>query len=135
MPMQRPYSRSTAGALAVLLLMVPATVEGQMRGGRRGTSSRPATHPEAFKGVIVTFHGPLKKLTKKEIIIESADENHDVLTFRRNKATKFLENDTEIKPANIDLETVVTVDASEDVDLQLIAVSVIVGTSKKADAK
>jgi len=116
-----------------LLLLVPFALPAQR--GRRGGSSAAPAHPEAFKGVVVTFHGKLKKLTKKEIMIESSDDNHEVLTFRRNKATKFLENDAEVKPANIDLETVVTVDASEDIDLQLMAVNVIVGAPKKADAK
>jgi hypothetical protein len=114
-----------------LLLLIPVALPGQMR-GRRGVS--PA-HPEAFKGIVVTFHGTLRKLSKKEIIIESAGENRELVTFRRNRTTKFLENDAEIKPTNIDLETVVTVDATEDVDLQLMAVSVIVGTSKKPQAK
>jgi len=105
-----------------------------MRGRRGGTSAAPA-HPEAFKGVVVTFHGQLKKLAKKEIIIESSEDNHELLTFRRNKATKFLENDAEIKPALIDLEAVVTVEASEDVDLKLMAVNVIVGAPHKVEAK
>jgi hypothetical protein len=117
-----------------LVLAAPTAVQGQMR-GRRGTSSGATPHPEAFKGVIVTFQGKLKKLSKKEIIIESTEENHELLTFRRNKATKFLDKDAEIKPGAIDFESLVTVDASEDVDLKLMAVSVSVGVPKKADAK
>ena len=117
--------------LMAVLLLIPAALSGQMR-GRRGVS--PA-HPEAFKGIIVTFHGALRKLNKKEIIIESTGENRELVTFRRNKATKFLENDAEIKPTDIDLETAVTVDASEDIDLQLMAVRVIFGTPKKPEAK
>jgi hypothetical protein len=114
-----------------VLLLIPVALSGQMR-GRRGSSQ---AHPEAFKGIIVTFHGALRKLNKKEIIIESTGENRELVTFRRNKATKFLENDAEIKPTDIDLETAVTVDASEDIDLQLMAVRVIVGTPKKPEAK
>jgi hypothetical protein len=97
--------------------------------GRRGTSSSAAVHPEAFKGVVVTFRGALKKLTKKEIIVELVD-SHELMTFRRNKATKFLDNDAEIKPGAIDFESVVSVDASEDVDLKLMAISVSVRTPK-----
>jgi ribosomal protein L29 len=125
------YRRGAALVLMALLLLIPLALSGQMR-GRRGVS--PA-HPEAFKGIVVTFHGTLRKLSKKEIMIESTGENRELITFRRNKATKFLENDAEIKPANIDLETVVTVDATEDIDLQLMAVSLIVGTPKKPQAK
>lgn len=128
------YPRSVPVALLALLLLIPSALDGQTR-GRRGTSSNGTPHPEAFKGVVVTFQGKLKKLTKKEIIIESTEENHELLTFRRNKATKFLDKDAEIKPGAIDFETVVTVDASEDTDLKLMAVSVSVGALKKADAK
>jgi hypothetical protein len=128
------YPKGVAIALMALLVLIPSALDGQTR-GRRGTSSNGTPHPEAFKGVIVTFQGKLKKLTKKEIIIESTEENHELLTFRRNKATKFLDNDAEIKPGAIDFESLVTVDASEDVDLKLMAVSVSVGAPKKADAK
>ena len=79
--------------------------------------------------MVVTFRGALKKLTKKEIIVELVD-SHELMTFRRNKATKFLDNDAEIKPGAIDFESVVSVDASEDVDLKLMAISVSVRTPK-----
>jgi hypothetical protein len=116
----------------LVLQLAPVALDAQK--GRRGRSSNAATHPEAFKGIIVTFHGTLKKITKKEILLESED-NHELLTFRRNKATKFLNNDAEIKPGAIDLESAVTVNASEDVDLHLMAVSLSVRVPKKADAK
>lgn len=116
-----------------LVLAAPIALPGQMR-GRRGNSSGATPHPEAFKGVVVTFHGALKRLTKKEIIIDLV-ESHELMTFRRNKSTKFLDNDVEIKPGAIDFESLVTVDASQDVDLKLMAVSVSVGAPKKADAK
>jgi hypothetical protein len=116
-----------------LVLLAPVALDAQK--GRRGRSSTSSTHAEAFKGIVVTFHGTLKKITKKEILIESGQDNHELLTFRRNKATKFLDNDAEIKPGAIDLESEVTVNASEDVDLHLMAVSLSVGVPKKADAK
>jgi hypothetical protein len=130
---QARYSGTAACALVTLILAAPRILPGQMR-GRRGTSSGATPHPEAFKGVVVTFQGKLKKLTKKEIIIDLVD-SHELMTFRRNKTTKFLDNDAEIKPGAIDFESLVTVDASEDVDLKLMAVSVSVGARKKADAK
>jgi hypothetical protein len=130
---QARYSGTAACALVTLILASPSFLPGQMR-GRRGTSSGATPHPKAFKGVVVTFQGKLKKLTKKEIIIDLVD-SHELMTFRRNKTTKFLDNDAEIKPGAIDFESLVTVDASEDVDLKLMAVSVSVGAPKKADAK
>ena len=119
--------------MLALVLLAPSSLDAQR--GRRGRSSTATTHPEAFKGIIVTFHGTLKKITKKEILVESGEDNHELLTFRRNKATKFLDKDTEIKPGAIDLESEVTVNASEDVDLQLMAVSVSAGAPKKTEAK
>jgi hypothetical protein len=118
--------------LAVALSLV-AGLDGQMRGRRGGSSGTP--HPEAFKGVLVTFHGTLKKLTKKEIMIESDDDHHELLTFRRNNSTKFIKDDAEIKPTDIDFETLVAIDATEDSDLKLMAVSVSVAAPKKAEAK
>src|ERR1700680_1433586 len=105
MPTLGAYSRIAPLALVALLLVPPAALDGQMRGRRGGSSSAPA-HPEAFKGVVVTFHGTLKKLTKKEIMIESSEDNHELVTFRRSKGTKFFEKDAEIKSGAIDLETV-----------------------------
>jgi len=116
--------------LVAFVFLAPIALDGQMR-GRRGTSSAAPVHPEPYKGVVVTFNGTLKKLTKKEIIIESAD-NHELLTFRRNKATKFLDNGVEVKPGAIDMETAVTVDAAEDVDLKLMAIDLSVAASKKS---
>jgi hypothetical protein len=126
-------SRSFSRVLVVLILLIPFGLSSQTR-GRRGGASKAPSHPEAFKGVVVTFDGTLKKLTKKEITIE-ASSNHELVTFRRNKTTKFLENDADIKPEAIDLEAAVTVDATEDVDLKLMAVSVKVGTAKKTEGE
>lgn len=121
-------ARHLVYAIVALIALSPAFLNGQTR-GRRGSSSRVPTHPEAYKGVVITFHGALKKLTKKELIIESAD-NHELLTFRRNKNTKFLNGDVEIKPTDVDLESQVTIDASEDVDLKLMAMSINVTPAK-----
>ena len=72
---------------------------------------------------MVTFHGALKKLTKKEILIQS-DENQ-LMTIRCSGKTKFLDKDNKkIKPSDIDLETVVSIDASEDLDSKLMAINV-----------
>jgi hypothetical protein len=129
----RTYSWPAACAFLALALLAPGALNAQK--GRRGRSSSATTHPEAFKGIVVTFHGTVKKITNKEILIESGEDNHELLTFRRNKATKFLGNDAEIKAGAIDLESEVTVNASEDVDLQLMAISVSVGAPKRAVAK
>jgi hypothetical protein len=108
--------------IAGLIFLIPALLLGQYR-SRRGPATATPTHPEAYKGAVVTFHGTLKKLSKKEILVLS-DENAQLLTFRRNKATKFFNNGKEVKPTSIDLETAVAVDATEDIDLKLLAAAV-----------
>ena len=123
--------RTAAFALAALLLLLPVVADGQMR-TRRGVAA--PVHPEAFKGIVVTFNGVLKKLTKKEIVIESGD-NHELVTFRCNKSTKFLDGDSEIKPGIIGMETMVSVDASEDVDLKLMAINLNIAPPKKSAEK
>ena len=68
------YSGIAACALMALVLAFPIALPGQMR-GRRGNSSGATPHPEAFKGVVATFSGTLKKLTKKEIVIDLVDSH------------------------------------------------------------
>ncbi len=108
-----------AAIVVVLLIATGLQAQYRSRRGGRGTATENAP---ALKGVIVTFHGALKKLTKKEILIQSDD--NQLLTFRCSKKTKFLGTDGEIKATDIDLESPVTVSASEDTDLKLMAVSV-----------
>jgi hypothetical protein len=74
------------------------------------------------------------KLSKKEIMLETDDDQ--TVSIRRSGKTKFLKGTQSIKASDIDLETLVTVDASEDADLKLTAISVTVDPPpKSADAK
>jgi hypothetical protein len=122
------------GILALSLLL-GSIVYGQYRGRRGGGSSTPTARASGIQGLIVTFHGTLKKLTKKEILIES-DESQ-LMTIRISGKTKFLDKDSKaIKPTDIDLETVVSIDASEDLDTKLMAVNVrVAATPPKSLAK
>ena len=54
-----------------------------------------------------------------------------MVSIHRSRKTKFLKGTQAIKASDIDIETPVTVDASEEVDLSLTAVSVTVDTPKK----
>ena len=90
----------------------------------------PGTPNPGAYNVAGSFHGKLKELTGKEITIETEDEQ--LVSIHRSRKTKFLKGTQTIKPSDIDLETKVTVDASEDVDLSLTAVSVTVDTPKKS---
>jgi hypothetical protein len=85
--------------------------------------------PPAYKGVAGSFHGKLKELTGKEITIET--EEDQIVSIHRNRKTKFLKGTETIKPTDIDLESPITVDAIEEVDLSLTAVTVNLDTPKK----
>src|ERR1700691_5930541 len=96
----------------------------------RTRSVGPGTpHPPAYKDVAGSFHGKLKELNSKEILIETDDDQ--TVSIHRSRKTKFLKGKDSIKASDIDLETMVTVDASEDVDLKLTAVSVTVDPPPK----
>jgi hypothetical protein len=120
--------------VALLLgFVVPAALMAQgIYRTRRGVI--PGTpNPSSYKGVTGSFHGRLKELTKKEIMIQTEDDQ--TVSIRRTGKTKFLKGNQPIKATDIDTETLVTVDASEDADLKLSAVDVIVDTPKKDGGK
>jgi len=100
---------------------------GRTRRVGPGTPNLPA-----YKDVAGSFHGKLKELTSKEIMIETDDEQ--TVSIRRSRKTKFMKGTQSIKASDIDIETLVTVDASEDQDLKLTAVDVIVDPPPKASA-
>jgi hypothetical protein len=120
-------------AALVLSLLLAGLAHGQYR-GRRGPATATA-RAGGLQGLVVTFHGALKKLTKKEILIQS-DENQ-LMTIRCSGRTKFLDRDNKkIKPSDIDLETVVSIDASEDLDSKLLAINIrVASTQTKALGK
>ena len=91
---------------------------------RRSAAGTPATSPNlgAHKGLVVTLHGSLRKLSKKEMLIET--EEHQLETIRLNKATRYIEGGKEVKRYDIDLDSVVTINVSQDVDLKFLAISV-----------
>lgn len=111
----------------MLVCLITPLLEGQYPRTRRGIAT--GSGPAAYKGLVVTFHGALKKLTKKEILIESDD--NQLLTMRCSRKTRFEDRDGDIKPSDIDLESRVSVDASEDVDLKLLAIEVTVDAPNK----
>jgi hypothetical protein len=76
-----------------------------------------------------SFHGKLKELNGKEITIET--EEDQIVSIHRNRKTKFLKGTETIKPTDIDLESPITVDAIEEVDLSLTAVTVNLDIPKK----
>ncbi len=111
-------------SLACLLCCGADAQYGRMRRAT-GTSSG----PQPYTGLVVTLHGSVKKLTKNEILIQSDDNK--LVTLRCSKKTKFSDADGEIKRTAIDLESKVTIDAQEDNDIKLMALTVKVDVANK----
>jgi hypothetical protein len=121
-------------AVAVWGVLLPALLSAQYYPRPRRSIIPGTPNPGSYKDVAGSFHGKLKDLSSKEITIETADDQ--IVSIHRSRKTKFFKGTQSIKPSDIDLETPVTVDATEEVDLSLTAVSVTVDTPKKsADGK
>jgi len=117
--------------IGLLAVLWPALLVAQYY--PRPRRSAPSTpNPQAYN-VAGSFHGKLKELTGKEIVIETDDDQ--IVSIHRSRKTKFLKGSETIKPSDIDLETPVTVQASESVDLSLTAVSVTVDSPKKTPSR
>ena len=114
--------------VALLAAALPALLLAQYYPRTRRGVAPGTPNPSAYN-VAGSFHGKLKELTGKEIMIETDDSQ--IVSIHRSRKTKFLKGTQSIKASDIDIETPVTVDASEDVDLTLTAVSVTVDTPKK----
>lgn len=114
--------------IALLGALLPALLVAQYYPRvRRGVAPN-TPNPGAYN-VAGTFHGKLKDLTNKEITIETEDSQ--IVSIHRSRKTKFLKGTQTIKPSEIDLESMVTVDATEEqAGLSLTAVSVTVDTPK-----
>jgi len=119
----------------LLALLFPVILLGQTGYPRaqRRASPKSTTAAGAYKGLAGTFHGTLKELSGKEIVIQS-NENQTV-SIRRSRKTKFLKDDREIKPSEIPLNTPLSIDATEDIDLKTVAISVTVDSPEKTRAK
>jgi hypothetical protein len=119
-----------AGTLAVVALCIfplPAQHGGRHASG--GSGSGRSVNAPPLQGVVISIHGKLKELSKKQILLEADDKQ--ILTIRRTAKTKFLSNGEEIKPGEISLESGVTIDVSEDNDLKLLANAVKLDPSEK----
>ncbi len=114
---------------AALLLAQGGT--GRIR--RKGSQISP-NQPDAYKGVAVTFRGKLKSLDKKEVVIQT--EEDQTVSMHVTGKSKFLKNDQPVKPSQIAPGTPISIDATEDTDLSILALSVVVDSPpKKSDEK
>jgi hypothetical protein len=120
---------------ALLMLVLFTRSAAQQYPRRRGPAAATA-NAGPYKGPAVTFHGTLKALTKKEIIVDldktEPSQDQESLTFRFSKKTKFQEKDQDIKPADIAVGTHIWVDATRDGDLKFSALNVLVAPAAAA---
>lgn len=118
------WVRPAAIAMALFLAFGCVRVEAQYRQRRPSQGSGARTpDTDVLAAAVASFKGKLRVVDKKDIVIQS-DEDQTV-TFHRSKKTKFLSGTKEIKPEEIPLESMVTVEASKDSVGDLVAVDVI----------
>jgi hypothetical protein len=84
---------------------------------------------KSYKTAIGVFHGKLKQLTNKEIVIQN--QANQIVSIRRSHRTKSLRNNEPIRPTYIDLDTPVTVAATEESSVSLVALNVSVDIGHK----
>jgi hypothetical protein len=122
--------RKSLWACGLLWIALPAILSAQYYPAPRRIVIPGTPKPDVYKDIAGTFHGKLKDLTNKEITIQTEDDQ--IVSIHRSRKTKFLKGTQTIKPTDIDLESMVTVEASQDpADTSLTAVSVSVDTPKK----
>ena len=123
---------------ALLALLLPVLLVAQMYPRRHGATTATA-NSGPYNGPAVTFHGTLKALTKKELILDldktQSTGDQESLTIRFSKKTKFLDQDKEIKPADIAPGTHILVDATREGDLKLSALNVMVAPAAAKDGR
>jgi hypothetical protein len=93
--------------------------EAKDKGTRNGSG-------KLYKIAIGIFHGRLKQLTDKEIVIEN--QSNQMVSIRRSHKTKFLRNNEPIHPSDIDLDTQIIIEVTEE-KRSLAALNVKVDTS------
>ena len=115
----------------VLLLAVALNAQHY---SRRPLSNNSASPLPEYQGLTATFHGKLKEITKKEIILLNDDDQ--TVSIRRNAKTKFFSKDAkEVKATELETDTVVTIDVSQDNDLKPTALKVAADAGQKPKEK
>ena len=79
---------------------------------------------EKKKEVLVNFAGALKRVTKKEVVIETGDNNE--MTFVRTKRTSFLSGGRPMEGLSLPAGITVNVEGFERLNRELEAVTVTV---------
>jgi hypothetical protein len=93
----------------------------------------PALAKKPKDEVLVSFAGAVKRVTKKEIVIEPAPDNE--MTFVRTKRTTFRSGGRTIDGASLPQGIVVTVQAFEKMNTEIEAVTVTVAVPDQSPNK
>ena len=111
----------------ILALFVAALCAQVPTVGRRGrTAPRQQNRVSDLETPVATFHGKLKSLTKKEVVLELGEDKS--IAFHISHKTKFLKDAKPIKPAAIPAGAPVTIDGKRDLLGNVDAVTVTVDT-------
>ncbi|HZS50211.1 MAG TPA: hypothetical protein VFA54_05080 [Bryobacterales bacterium] len=119
--MTRRYCLFVCATAAGILLAAP--LSPQMRRGssaRRGRQQQAPGAPESVPPA--DFSGTLRKLDKKEILLEVEPDR--VLNLRRTGKTKFLKGSAAVQPSAFKNGDHISVEATREVDGSLTAVAV-----------
>ena len=122
-------------ALALLPLLCAQTPT-QGRQGRQGRQrQQPQNKVSDLETPVATFHGTLKSISKKEVVLELPEDQS--IAFHISHKTKFLKDGKPVKSSAIAAGAPVTVDGKRDLLGNVEAVTVTVDSSKKppADSK
>ncbi len=117
---------------ATLMFLTAALGSSQTISRTHRANSRTGGPTATYQNLAGTFHGTLKQLNSKEIVIQTADDQ--AVVIRRSRKTKFMLDDKIIKAADIPMESSVSIDAAEDIDLKPTALTVTVEKAFKQPA-
>lgn len=96
-------------------------------------ASTPVSAKKPKDEVLVNFAGAVKRITKKEIVIEPAPDNE--MTFVRTKRTTFRSGGRLVDGASLPKGIVVTVQAFEKMNTEIEAVTVTVAVPDQSPSK
>ena len=115
----------------VSALSAQAPPQTRMPTTRRGGSRQSGISP--LETPVATFHGALKSLSKKELVLALPEQNE--IAFYISHKTKFLKNEKPVKPSQIPAGTPLSVDGKRDVLGNTEAVTVRVESPKVESPK
>ena len=110
------------------LLLVTGLLAGPQAERPRRAAVGNTTRTGAIDLPAVTFHGTVKVIAGKEIVIVA--EGQQEITLHRTRKTKFLKGGAAVKPGDIPVGAAVTIDVTKAPDLSLLAVNVFVDPAK-----